>query len=384
MADHEEMKNLSSRICRDYLHGAWKQVTSENIVFKHISGGLSNLLYHISLPEHLAPAMPSITASPTSDPISEKGRTNEPREVLIRVYGQTHGEKALESLITDSVIFTLLSERGLGPKLHGIFPGGRIEQFINARPLLTKELAKAKLSRQIAQKMAIIHTMEVPLHKEPRWLWDTIERWLKICEKRLQGAVQDQAKGLLNVNLRQESQWLKQCVTDLDCPVVFCHNDMQEGNILMCLDENENIGGDMKDDDDAKLVLIDFEYCSYNYRSFDLANHFLEWVYDYTEPAPPFYTERPDNYPTREQRLAFIAAYQEECGTTDDPHRILHEVRVLTLASHLFWSLWAIVNAGTSKIPFGYWEYAVTRLTAYQKAKRDLQQSHAVKRKAED
>jgi hypothetical protein len=27
-------------------------------------------------------------------------------------------------------VFTLLSERKLGPKLHGIFPGGRIEQYI--------------------------------------------------------------------------------------------------------------------------------------------------------------------------------------------------------------------------------------------------------------
>lgn len=32
--------------------------------------------------------------------------------MLIRIYGQTHGEGALEALITESVIFTLLSERG--------------------------------------------------------------------------------------------------------------------------------------------------------------------------------------------------------------------------------------------------------------------------------
>ncbi|CAH0549589.1 unnamed protein product [Brassicogethes aeneus] len=146
--DSVDMKELAARICRDYLHGAWKSVTAQTIGFKHISGGLSNLLYHISLPEH----------------VIEQGKCkSEPKEVLIRVYGQTHGEKekALEALITDSVIFTLLSERGLGPKLHGIFPGGRIEQYINARPLKTKELADEKLSTQIAQKMATIHSMEV-------------------------------------------------------------------------------------------------------------------------------------------------------------------------------------------------------------------------------
>lgn len=31
------------------------------------------------------------------------------------------------------------------------------------------------------------------------------------------------------------------------------------------------------------------------------------------------------------------------------------EVRIFSLASHLFWGLWSIVNAKISQIPFGYW-----------------------------
>lgn len=72
-----------------------------------------------------------------------------------------HGERAIEAIITESVIFTLLSERGLGPRLHGVFPGGRIEEYIAARPLKTRELRDAKLSAHIARKMAAIHKMEV-------------------------------------------------------------------------------------------------------------------------------------------------------------------------------------------------------------------------------
>lgn len=72
------------------------------------SGGLSNWLYQVTL---------------------LKGNAD-PRDVLMRLYGQTHGENAIENIITESVIFTLLSERGLGPKLHGIFPGGRLEEYI--------------------------------------------------------------------------------------------------------------------------------------------------------------------------------------------------------------------------------------------------------------
>lgn len=77
-----------------------------------------------------------------------------------------HGERALEALITESVIFTLLSERGLGPRLHGIFPGGRIEQYIDAKPLKTKELGDPVYSKHIATRMAQIHAMEVSLRRE--------------------------------------------------------------------------------------------------------------------------------------------------------------------------------------------------------------------------
>lgn len=58
----------------------------------------------------------------------------------MRIYGRTHGEQALETVLTDTVVFTLLSERQLGPKLHGIFPGGRIEQYIPVRIITNSNL----------------------------------------------------------------------------------------------------------------------------------------------------------------------------------------------------------------------------------------------------
>lgn len=139
----------------------------------------------------------------------------EPRQVLLRLYGQVHGERALESLITESVIFTLLSERRLGPKLHGIFPGGRIEEYIPARPLLTKELAEPKLSPLIAEKMAQIHTMQVPISKEPTWLWDTMEKWLDTANDILENIEDVESKHLENLNfvksidLGREVKWLR-------------------------------------------------------------------------------------------------------------------------------------------------------------------------------
>ena len=38
------------------------------------------------------------------------------------------------------IFFLFLAERNLGPKLQGVFPGGRLEEFIPGHPLTTTEL----------------------------------------------------------------------------------------------------------------------------------------------------------------------------------------------------------------------------------------------------
>lgn len=55
---------------------------------------------------------------------------------------------------------------------------------------------------------------------------------------------------------------------------------------------------------DPDLMIIDFEYCAYNYRGFDLANHFLEWTIDYRCNEYPFFYHRKIQYPTVEQQVS--------------------------------------------------------------------------------
>lgn len=69
--------------------------------------------------------------------------------MLLRIYGRTHGEQALETVLTDTVVFTLLSERKLGPKLHGIFPGGRIEQYIPVSVWAAMAMKMKKNARKV-------------------------------------------------------------------------------------------------------------------------------------------------------------------------------------------------------------------------------------------
>uniref|UniRef100_A0A1Y1MAR5 Choline kinase N-terminal domain-containing protein n=2 Tax=Photinus pyralis TaxID=7054 RepID=A0A1Y1MAR5_PHOPY len=203
-----------------------------------------------------------------------------------------------------------------------------------------------------------------------------MERWLKSSEERFSGDVPAAVKHLKEMSLRREFLWLKQRLQMENSPVVFCHNDMQEGNILMIEDDTVTSNAD------AKLVLIDFEYCSYNYRAFDIANHFLEWTYDYTEKQQPYFKVTPENYPSNLQRLKYICHYLKETGSAENPLDVLREVEIFSLASHFFWALWSIVNTKSSQITFGYWEYAVERLNAYNELKTRLHKQ-GIKRKAD-
>ncbi|XP_057647723.1 choline/ethanolamine kinase isoform X1 [Chionomys nivalis] len=340
--------------CREYLGGAWRRARPEELSICPVSGGLSNLLFRCSLPNHL----PSVG--------------EEPREVLLRLYGAIL--QGVDSLVLESVMFAILAERSLGPQLYGVFPEGRLEQYLPSRPLKTRELRDPVLSGAIATKMARFHGMEMPFTKEPHWLFGTMERYLKQIQD-LPSTGLPQMNLLETYSLKDEMGNLRKLLDATPSPVVFCHNDIQEGNILL-LSEPE---------DDDSLMLVDFEYSSYNYRGFDIGNHFCEWVYDYTYEEWPFYKAMPTNYPTRGQQLHFIRHYlaevqkgqirsEEEQKKLEED--LLIEVNRYALASHFFWGLWSILQASMSTIEFGYLEYAQSRFQFYFQQKEQLTSCH--------
>ncbi|XP_017002046.2 choline/ethanolamine kinase isoform X1 [Drosophila takahashii] len=513
----EEIRHAAARICRDYLTGRWKVVTPENLVVKRISGGLSNFLYYVSLPDlddfdeleeqqlqqqqangHVgkdvigtatlsnnspdfsrddeeaaqAAKVVGVTSVATelanNDDDDDDAATSakqahkrqrfdsdsrdatslkrlhapkqEPREVLLRIYGQTHGDHALESMITESVVFALLSERNFGPKLHGIFPGGRIEQYIPARALTTAELGEQRILMKVAEKMGEIHSLNIPMSKEPDWIWNCMQRWVSGLESIVKGNVQSKPKSsvlqkqmelMRTFDWRLEISWMRSVIDEGEYPVVFCHNDLQEGNILLrqppagqsertpresisslrsnfdetlgdSLDGNSNISepettkshsvspspcpeldttndsaldASFTTDNEPDLIIIDFEYCAYNYRGYDLANHFIEWTFDYTNPQYPYYYHNSKNCATVQQRRDFIVNYLKKYHddenynpTGQELDKVDAEIQFFTMLSHLFWSLWSVINV-TSAIEFGYWEYGIARIMEYQRLK---------------
>ncbi|XP_035220910.1 choline kinase alpha-like [Stegodyphus dumicola] len=319
---------------------------------------MSNLLYYCSLPETHTPLV------------------GEPHQVLMRMYGQIH--EGAEAKVTESVIFMMLSERKLGPKLYGIFPGGRLEEYIPARAMTCDELKDPEISATIARKLAKVHTLDVPINKEPTWLFEKMQGWINFAKNEVQlDNLNDETKGiamgLLSQDFQKEFLWLKSLLTKVASPVLFCHNDLQEGNIL--LPERTAVSED-------KIVFIDFEYCSYNFRGFDIANHFCEWCFDYAFPEYPHFLYKPEEYPSIDQQLNFVRSYlrnfessSSETDVSDEVNseeHVLQEVLIFNLASHFLWTLWSIVNAQNSQIQFGYWEYGKARWDAYFRHKTEL------------
>lgn len=48
-------------------------------------------------------------------------------------------------MVLESVMFAILAERSLGPKLYGIFPQGRLEEFIPVRYVRSRALCVSSL-----------------------------------------------------------------------------------------------------------------------------------------------------------------------------------------------------------------------------------------------
>jgi len=391
------------RRVKGFLSGTWKEIDESKIIVKKISGGLSNYLYMCQLPADV--------------PI----KPGETKHAMLRIYGEILKEN-IDSLVIDTVIFALLAERGFGPKLYGVFQGGRLEQFIShSRCLRSHELSIPNISVKIAQKVALFHTLQMPLNKEPRFITDMTQRLLDASESIIWplGRTSPPNPALAVVaerwDLKREWKRLQEILRKVPSEVVFCHNDVQEGNLLLM----EKLAGaprrisstsplealaDMPEiptDESANLPVIqpiDFEYCAYNYRGYDFGNHFLEWCYDYHVYEYPWYKENFDDYPTKPQQMLFIRTYLQsrhknmlkllrqhirESGLNEpilesgigmpdfdlqsEAEKLYREANVYGLLSHFMWALWSFKQDTISRITFAYNEYGILRLEHYYK-----------------
>lgn len=302
----------------------------------------------------------------------------EPRETLLRIYGPAHSDTE-----TQLKIFKQLADENLGPKLYATFQGGRLEEYLPSSSLSWNEMTDSRIYSVIATKIAAIQKLNVQsLNYEHissdtsnnnfrnKWLLDKYNQLYDFnLKKDIYPSIFDSvtlestkriAEELVDVNFRPEIDFLENIFKLYDNqPLVFSHNDLHQNNIILL----NNTEASLQD----RVVLIDFEYCSYNYKTFDLANFLSEWCFDYNgNNEYPFFLWSKDRFPSEEKQKEVLKYYLEANldRTLGDQHQngigpkleqLFDEMQPFLMASNLLWTLWAIKSAYTSKINFGYW-----------------------------
>ena len=160
--------------------------------------------------------------------------------------------------------------------------------------------------------------------------------------------------------------------TKFSCKHFFSYVSFQEGNILSC-------------DNDSKLLFIDYEYSCYNYRNFDITNHFLEWIATYEYGDTPGFGFDMNKFPSQEEQERFVHKYLTESGFEANSEaiqsacrEILNEIPIFSLYSHLLWSSWGICvqfhnSATCSSDCMDYLSYSVGRLQMYHQTKTEIE-----------
>eukprot|EP01105_Mastigella_eilhardi_P004212 TRINITY_DN1559_c0_g1_i3.p1 TRINITY_DN1559_c0_g1~~TRINITY_DN1559_c0_g1_i3.p1 ORF type:complete len:766 (-),score=187.23 TRINITY_DN1559_c0_g1_i3:860-3133(-) len=347
----------------------WESLQVSDITVKVVTGGLTNKLYKVSLTQSAADRIAvTLSAAPEDAQLSVV-----PHHVLLRIYGI--GTEVYLDREKEHVIFRHFSETGLGPYLHGFFPGGRVEEFLELQDLSTTDLRV--LHTAIAQQLANVHLLDMAELPHTPVVFEKLHNWYKAA---VSTSFDDPAKAAmveaLNLPaLQDEIAEVEGALLKLHSPVLFCHNDLIGGNI-------------MYNDASKRICFIDFEYGSYNHRGFDFGNHFCEWSLYYRLDEWPHFRLDPASYPTLQQQRDFATTYLRTIKEKANPaavddaefeadlQSLLAEANGFALASHLLWTCWSVMQAATSDIKFGYLEYAQARLADYYRRKEDLLYRH--------
>ncbi|KAM6219094.1 ethanolamine kinase 2 isoform 2-T2 [Rhynchocyon petersi] len=240
--------------------------------------------------------------------------------VLVRVYGER--TELLVDRQNEVRSFQLLQEHGCAPKLYCTFQNGLCYEYMPGMALGPEHIGEPRLFRLIALEMAKIHTIHANGTLPKPTLWHKMHDYFTL--------VKDEINPSLSADvprvevLEQELAWLKEHLSQLDSPVVFCHNDLLCKNIIY----------------DSTKGVNEVDYCRYPSRDTQ-----LQWLHYY------------------------LQAQKGMAVTPREVETLYVQVNKFALASHFFWALWALIQNQYSTIDFDFLRYAVIRFNQYFKVK---------------
>ncbi|RWS18056.1 hypothetical protein B4U79_03990 [Dinothrombium tinctorium] len=352
------------KVCSDFLSGEWSKVKASDFEIRPIEVGKSNRLFAVSLPKAV------------------KTSKREPSKVLVRFYGNEFtGEGNRYKIVgevVENVVFCLLAERNLGPKLYGIFDGGRIEEFIESRNMTTEEILESDTLQTLASKIARMHCMKMPVSKKQVDILAVLKNNLEIISANGIdiSALSEEKKNIYRLismaDFKSEVDFIFKLYKNTKQRLIFCHNDLNPTNFLLKCDENSN--------DKKEIVIIDFENCFWNFRSIDLGKFFGEQMI--TLKAK----EEETNYCASDEQIRlFVRAYLNELKLVDEEfdeaidneETLVLEIEIGILMVHIFTSIWNLIHPDAANDALYSIENCWLRYQLYKKLKTNFCQKHS-------
>lgn len=295
------------------------------------------------------------------------GSLQDPGCVLVRMYGRM--TELYVNRDREVEMFQVLHAHSCGPEIYCSFQNGICYEFVRGTVLDDELLRQPSIYRLIAAEMGRIHSIQPKCGWPVKpLLWTKMSHFLTLVQSSMNGGMDQQRCTRSSAALREvpsfetlseEMESLKRHLSQIDSPVVLCHNDLLTKNIIY----NHKEG---------MVKFIDYEYADYNYQAFDIGNHFNEFAgvndVDYSL------------YPSWELQRDWLTAYLEsykhgtghEVTVTDaEVTQLYIQVCKFSLASNFFWGLWAILQSRYSSIDFDFQRYATARLNYYFEKKEE-------------
>ena len=143
-------------------------------------------------------------------------------------------------------------------KVYGTFLNGMVYSYIPGRTLCIGDLIDIKTFNQTAISISNLHKLNPPSIKKVPTLFITLRKWISNVPLEYL----DPKKKPYDIKVIKEELIFMEKNLQNRSDIVLCHNDLLLKNFI-------------KGEKDVEV--IDYEYCGYNYRAFDIVNHFNEW-----------------------------------------------------------------------------------------------------------
>lgn len=281
----------------------------------------------------------------------------EPLKVFVKLHRASSEVKIFKHLMptkhAEAVLCHEYAQTGRGALMYGFFQTkdgtfGRIDEFLDSRIMLPEDAEDAVLRSEVAEAFASFHSMNHSLELQPV---DSFYAAIMGGLGTLQGSDKLKSIGkaggvdvdrLIDYDFATRVGKIADKLASIGAKTGLCINDVAYMNVLV---KNAPLK-----DGESRVALIDFEFALHNYRAFDIAAHFAEKTFTWSEEESKGAERR--KYTDDEKRLfceAYARRWNQSTGGADTAEQVFLEAQhgsMLSIAWNVYNMLCVVEDQG--------------------------------------